>query len=322
MKPKVWWVAIAVFASFWVLPSGAMARNQARALERRAEADALFTNGVATVLRLDLSARAIASLRVRPRRDVVGTVREYAPTDLQHPVRVYTNVQVHLKGHWGSFRQIDDKPGFTLKLGDTNGTFHGLKKFHLNNSVQDGTYLSEWLCAGLFRSAGVPMPRAAHACVELNGRRLGLYVLKEGINRDFLEQFYQDGRGNVYGQSEPADVNAPLQRMGGREADTNRLDLRRLTQACVQSDPLAAQERLSQVLDVDEFLSFMALEMMVCDWDGYTIKSHNYRVYHNVDEDKMVFIPHDKDQILANPNFRVEPKQPGGLVARSRAACA
>ena len=67
-----------------------------------------------------------------------------------------------LKGAAGSFREWDDRPALTLNMGKLRkgGAYHGLVKFHLNNSVQDETYLHEWLCSDLFRRApGVPAPR-------------------------------------------------------------------------------------------------------------------------------------------------------------------
>src|SRR5438132_3030110 len=149
----------------------------AGAAEKRAQAEMLF--GTPHVLRLsiEVSPAAIRSLRREPRRYMSATIREGDT--------IYTNVELHLRGSIGSFRPVDDKPGLTIKIEKGAQRFHGLKKFHLNNSVQDPTYLSEWLCTDLFRRAGVPAPRVSHAFVELNGRKLGFYLLKESFNEDF-----------------------------------------------------------------------------------------------------------------------------------------
>src|SRR5438105_2686557 len=106
---------------------------------------------------------------VMERTNVLATVREGQ--------KVYTNVAVHLKGHLGSFRPVDSKPALTLNFDkDAKGQrFHGLQKIHLNNSVQDYSYLSEQISRELFLRAGIPTPRASHATVELNGRALGLF---------------------------------------------------------------------------------------------------------------------------------------------------
>ena len=267
--------------------------------ENKAAADALFTNGVVLVLKIDVPSAGMRSLRRDGRAYVRATVREGKT--------VYTNVMVRLKGGAGSFRPVDDKPGLTLKIGETNGpTFHGLKKLHLNNSVQDQTYLSEWLCSGLFRAAGVPAPRVAHALVELNGQRLGVYVLLESVNREFLAQYFKNPHGNVYSQGPNADINRPLEQIGGRE-NSNHADLRAL--AAAAREPGAP--RLAQVLDMERFLSFVAMETILCHWDGYTFNVKNYAVYHDLDTGKMVFIPHDMDQMLRNARESIVPQAHG-----------
>lgn len=276
----------------------------------RALADALFTNGLVLNLRIEIPEAGMASLRKDPRKHVNATLREGDA--------VYTDVAIHLKGSAGSFRNVDDaKPGLTLSLSkfEASSKFHGLDKFHLNNSVQDPAYLSEWICAEMFRAAGVPATRVAHALVEINGKKRGLYVIKESFEKDFLAQYFRNVRGNIYGQPGGADVNQPLERIGG-EGENTRSDLKALTAAAQEPDATRRWERLRQVLDVERFLSFMAMEIMLCHWDGYTFAQHNYRVYHDLDADKMVFFPHDMDQMMSDPNVPIMPGV-AGLIAQA-----
>src|SRR5689334_20512522 len=97
----------------------------------------LFAQGEIPRVRLELPADAMERLRASPRKYVLGTVVEGA--------RRYTNVSIRLKGGPGSFRPLDDHPAFTVNFDRQapGQTFHGLKKLHLNNSVQDTSYLSE-----------------------------------------------------------------------------------------------------------------------------------------------------------------------------------
>src|SRR5205814_289689 len=99
-------------------------------------------------------------------------------------------------------------PAFTLNFDRfvPGQTFHGLKKVHLNNSVQDRTFLSEKISRELFEAAGVPVPRAGNAQVALNGRPLGMYVLVEGIDKQFLRRYFDDVSGNVYDGHSQTDV--------------------------------------------------------------------------------------------------------------------
>ena len=73
---------------------------------------------------------------------------------------------------------------------------------------------------------------------------------------------------------------------------------------------------LAGVLDVERFISFLALEVMLCHWDGYTFNVKNYLVYHDLDTRKMVFMPHDMDQMLQDASRPILPKMKG-MVSRS-----
>lgn len=70
----------------------------------------------------------------------------------------YKDVGIKLKGAAGSFRGFDDRPAVNGELADKyirQQVFHDLEKFHLNNSVQDESYLNE-LCRTFFAPAGHP----------------------------------------------------------------------------------------------------------------------------------------------------------------------
>jgi spore coat protein H len=286
--------ALADFCSAALAPEDNEERRQPAAA-----ADALFTNGVVHMLRIQIPPEGMRSLRQTP--------RTYVKAILQEGSSRITNVMVRLKGAAGSFRGVDDKPGLTLNLGEADRDFHGLRKFHLNNSVQDHTYLSEWVCSGLFNAAGVPAARVAHAVVELNGRRLGLYALLESINSDFLARHFQKHHGNVYSLRANADIDQGLEHMGGREATTGH-DLEALATVARLTDAERLRTQLPQVLDVDRFLSFMALEVLLDHWDGYTFNVKNYEVYHDLDTGRMVFMPHDMDQVLRNVGAPIMPR--------------
>ncbi len=68
---------------------------------------------------------------------------------------------------------------------------------------------------------------------------------------------------------------------------------------------------------MERFLTFAALQVMTWDWDGYVMNRNNYRVYHDVDTGKMVFLPHGMDQMFWEANHFIIPKPNrfNGLVA-------
>ena len=293
-----WWVALglAVRSAAGPLPS---------------QDDALFAGPGLCHVQLELSASALDSLRSAPRDYVPATLR--AGTTLLH------EVGVRLKGSTGSFRPLDDKPALTVDCDrfKPGQRFHSLSKFHLNNSVEDPTYLNEQLGSELFRAAGVPAPQVTHALVELNGRRLGLYVLKEGFAPEFLARHFTQTDGNLYEAQAAAgcDLDEPMKRnSGGGVAD--RSELRRVADAAHEPDAAKRWARLSQPLALDQFLSFMAMEVLSGHRDGYCLARNNYRIYHDPTRDQLVFLPDGMDQLLGRPDAPVRP-QMAGLVARA-----
>ena len=194
--------------------------------------------------------------------------------------------------------------------------FHGLDKIHLNNSVQDPSYMTELLCGELFRAAGVPAARTTHARVELNGRDLGLFVLKEGFNKTFLRQYFKNVNGNLFDGGFLREISEPLQKMSGTETNDYGA-LKALVAAAEEPDLAKRMGRLEQVLDVERFISFIALEVMTWHRDGYAMKRNNYRIYHDPEADKIVFFAHGMDQMFWEPNGPILPHNLDGLVARS-----
>jgi spore coat protein H len=222
-----------------------------------------------------------------------------------------------LKGAAGSFRPINANPALTLSFakGDSPQRFHGLRKIHLNNSIQDQSFSTENIVGEMFREAGVPTPRASNARVWLNNRDLGFYVLKEGFTKDFLGMYFENPKGNLYDGGFLKDIDQPLEKDSGDETKGQK-DLDALATAA-RSDPTTRWESLQKVLDVDRFLTYMAIESITWDWDGYPRNRNNYRVYHDPTSDKMIFLPHGLDQMFGEANGPIYSPVWGGLVARA-----
>lgn len=275
-------------------------------LEARAQADALLDGTLVPRIHLEIPAGGITRLKIQPRIYVKATLTEGD--------RVYTNVAVHLKGGPGSFRDVDDRPSFTLNFDKfaEGQTFHGLKKIHLNSSLQDPSLLSEKICRELFNAAGVPAPRAGHSVLTFNQKAMGVYVVLEGVNKQFLKRHFADASGNVYDGHSQADVT---QRMPTNDGDEpkDQTRLKALAAAVREPDLDRRRTALESTLDVDRFLSFMALETLLWHWDGYTLHRNNFRVFHDRTADRMVFLPHGMDQMVSRADAPLVPRAEGAV---------
>lgn len=271
----------------------------------------LFTTGAVLEIQITIATNNLEVLRQSPRTPVHAVIREGDT--------VYEDVSVHLKGAKGSFRSIDDKPALTLEFSRhaPGRKFHGLRKLHLNNSVEDPSFLNEQLGGEIFRATGIPAPRVTHAHVALNSHPLGLYVVTEGFSEDFLAGYFQKIGPDLYEPEYGGDIDSRMKRNSvNTTSPEDGEPLNRLVKACSIPDLVARWVELQKTLDVDQFLSFIALEVMLCHRDGYSIARNNYRVYHNVETGKMVFFPHGMDQLLGKSDFPWEPAM-AGTVAKA-----
>ena len=296
-----------VFLAWWLLLLACA--SPATAAAKPEPGSELFTNGPVLRFKIEIDKAGMDSLRKDPRKFVRAKITEGA--------NVFTDVAAHIKGAAGSTRGVDDKPALTLSFGKftPDQKFHGLRKIHLNNSVQDASYSTEYLCGLLFHEAGVPAARVTHARVWLNGRDLGFYVVKEGFTKEFLSRYFADTKGTIYDGGFLRDVTEPLEIDYGDEKG-DRADLKALAAAAQEPDPVKRWARLDAVLDLDRFISFMAMEILTYDWDGYPLNRNNYRIYHDPKSGKLVFIPHGMDQMFWQADAPLRPNF-GGLVANA-----
>jgi hypothetical protein len=269
----------------------------------------LFATHPVWSIEIELTPQNIDRLRTESRKHVPATIRAFG--------EVFRDVGVHLKGT-GSYRPIDDKPSFTLDFAKfvSGQALRGLQKIHLNNAVQDSSYLKEQIAGELFRAAHVPVPRVAHALVTLNGRELGLYVIKEGFTQEFLNRHFERADGNLYDTDDGHDVDQHMKRHLGQDSTRDQTDLQVLAAAAMEPDLGRRWERLQQSLDTDRFLAFMAMELIICHWDGYCLGQNNFRIYHDPWTDKLIFLPSGMDQVFSKADMPWNPEM-AGLVARA-----
>lgn len=316
VRCRIPWLGLLLIAG--LLPTATAA---AKSKARDAAAELFATTNVLRIA-IEIPPPALETLRSQPgffdrSRNDNPTNREKVQVSIREGDRTYTNVTLHLKGAAGSFRGVDDKPAFTLnfeKLADGQ-TFHGLEKLSLNNSVQDATYASEQVCREIFRQAGVPVPRATPARVSLNGRDLGVYVLVEGWDRRFLKNHFDDSQGHLYDGGFVKDISATLALNSGKNP-ADQSDREALLRAAKEPDLSRRLTQLEQVLDVDRFLTFVALDIILWNWDGYALNRNNWRLYHDGGRGKMVFMPHGLDQMFWKPEGSILPPM-RGLVAKA-----
>ena len=280
----------------WLVLGMTLARPLAAA-DKAIPGGSLFTDGKVRTFKITVEGPALAVLEKNDRSYVRATISEGS--------NVFKDVGVHLKG-MGSFRPFNEKPSFSMKFDrfTPDQTYHGLSKFMLNNSSQDSTYLAEFMATQMFRDAGLPAARVTHAFVEVNGRALGLYVLIEAMNKDVLKHHFRNATGNLY-EAYLQDINQKLDQDGG--TDTSQSDLTNLLAVALIQKPIERWDALQKVLNVDGYLSHLALEMFTSHTDGYAMNRNNYRLYHDPATGRFHFLAHGLDWAYASTGVSIDP---------------
>ncbi len=274
-----------------------LTNSLATAQDKSGQADetiAFFESGAIPELKLLIGDESQQRLRDMPREYSRCTLEEFGE-------KTFKSIGVKLKGAAGSYSDFDDRPGFTVNIDKfkSNQRFHGMEKFHLNNAAQDETYLNEWLGSEIFRQASLRAPRVGHVRLWINDRDMGLYVLRQGFDKTFLVGAFGDSKGNLYDGGFIQDIDSELEMDSSQDPD-DRTDLVELANACFHPKPETRRKLIAERLDIEEFLSFMAIERICGHWDGYTLNQNNYRIYFPADG-KAVFLPHGMDQLFGDP---------------------
>lgn len=233
----------------------------------------------------------------------------------------YENVGVRKKGFNGSISI--PRPSLKVDLSsNVSGQNHaGIKKLTFNNNRQDPSNTHQCMAYGLFTKAGLPAPRCNLAHVVVNGEDLGIYTNVEPVNKQTLARHFEDSTGNLY-EGEAADFVA--ESVARLEAKTNektndRTDLIPVVAALSVSDDQLVNA-LGATVDLENFRSYWAMEVLVGHWDSYSGNANNYFAYHEPTSNKFYFMPWGTDSAFEGPNQFVSANTSITVFAKGRIA--
>ena len=230
------------------------------------------------------------------RAQLDDTPRTYVDARIEfegHPARA---VGLRLKGRYGSFRTLDEKPAFKVKF--THGgadRFSGLKKIALNNLAQDPSAVAEWAAYTLFRAMGVPAPRIGYAVISVNGENKGLYTMVESMDDVALDRWFPDTEHLYEGQYGQDLFVEMVPEFEIDEGDDDRADLRAVVDAFEAVSPSAVYAATTRIVDWPEVVTAMATEIFIGHWDGYAATRNNYFIHFD-DEGRLSLLPWGTDQ--------------------------
>ena len=193
--------------------------------------------------------------------------------------------------------------------------FRGQRRLVLQAGRDDPSYVAAPIVCEMFQAAGVPAPRCGFARVRFNGRDLGLYVLIEGVEKEFIQRHFGSDDGNLYDEGDPPDVTGRLEKARGHDK-ADQSDVDSLAAIALLADPGERWKQLQERLDVDRFLTFTALEVLWWLSDSYSLDAKKFRLYHDPSSGRFVFFPKNIEEVLRRTDGPAVPDCKG-VVARA-----
>jgi len=245
-------------------------------------------------------------------RDFVSALnekRQFGPLD--HPYTyveasvsidgvVFPKVGIRKKGFIGS--QSHTRPSLKIRLNhvDKEGGIEGLTNLTLNNNKQDTSQVSQFMGYALFNASGSPAPRGAYAKVTVNGKSLGIYSHVETFRKPLLKRAFGNDDGPLY-EGTVVDFNEEWENSFEHKRGDDTLGREKIIALIdVLADNQVTEAAIGELVDLDSFYRFWAMESLLGFWDGYSGNNNNYFIYLNPDTGKFHFLPWGADSLFTN----------------------
>ncbi len=307
-----------VFGAFALILLGLSAPGVLVSQNPFPEPGPVFRDDLLPVIKLYLPADSLNRLLQNPLSDheyparfefVSGTVKESLPV-VGLRIRGNTSRLSAKKSFKISFNTFTDK-----------GKFFELEKMNLNGEHNDPSVIRSKLGWDLYRSIGVPAPRANHILLYINDKFHGVYINVEHIDEEFVKLRYGNKKGNLYKCLYPADLtfrskdpnDYKFEENSRRsyELQTNELaddysDLSKLIDVLNNTPTANLYSELSKILNINSVLGAFVIDVFIGNWDGPFYNKNNFYLYKNTTTGLFEFIPYDLDNTFGIDWFGID----------------
>lgn len=238
----------------------------------------------------------------------LGTEQDavYLEASLEWGTYKFSSVGVRFKGN-SSYRGASTrKKPFRIKLNEfvKGQKIDGIGAFNLSNGWNDPSLVREPLYYEMARSLGLKAPRANYAALYINDEYIGLYVLGEVVNSDFLQNYFgkKEDTGNLYKANIGANFGylgtdkAAYKEVWEKQTNEEADDWSDLIELCNIINTYSGAElktRLETLMDIDSVLTALALDNATVNLDSYVGMGQNFNIYRRPSDKRWVWIVWD-----------------------------
>jgi spore coat protein CotH len=180
-------------------------------------------------------------------------------------------------------RSTSDRYSFKVDINEyvDGQKFFGLKKFTLQNSFNDPSYMREVLTYELMTELGVPAPQHAYVNLYINEELFGLYLMVEAIDGEFAEKHFANSNGDMY---KPDGTGSDLVWIDDNVASYSDINLQTNEDTTDNGAFINFVDEINSdstdSVDIDRLLRYMAVSTALSNLDSYQgTLAHNYYLY-------------------------------------------
>jgi len=207
----------------------------------------------------------------------------------------------------GRTSRSNDKVGFNFKLGKK---FLGRKQLRLRPDAGDKSYMRTKISCDIGNRIGLPSLQSTYARLYVNNEYWGLYHLLDNIKPSWIKQTFKPEAEDITTLFECKEDGMHMT-IGSeslcKNSNDDYPDMTALSKFLVQINEAKTIEEVEKVLDVDEFLKFVAMEWLIGSFDHLLVLGHNFSLYQRESDGKWVIIEYDYDNTfgsgLANAHY-------------------
>jgi uncharacterized protein (TIGR03437 family) len=237
----------------------------------------------------------------------------YYPANFTWRGKTVENVGIRSKGRTS---RRPNKPGLRVDFNrfEDGQEFLGLKSVLLDSNIQDLTLIKERLTMRIFEMMGIPAPKESNCRLFVKTgateEYIGVYAIVESTDKRFLKDRLGEDDGYLYEyvtysgyrfdwRGEDVSFYSPnLFKPETHELDPDPKPVMEMVRAI--NTPGTDAEWLNRVgayLDVKKFLTHLAVEMYVAEFDGILADDGmaNFYFYRFEKKNLGMFLPKDKD---------------------------
>eukprot|EP00833_Pecoramyces_ruminatium_P014954 jgi/Orpsp1_1/1188986/evm.model.d7180000068673.1 len=199
-----------------------------------------------------------------------------------------------------AYARSSDKVGYNIKL---SKKLLGRKNIRIRPDPSDKSYLRSKLCCDIANRMGLPSVQAVYSRLYVNNEFWGLYTLMDSIKPSWIKQTFNPSAEEVTTLIQCKNGGMNLQ-LGSEDKCVNANDdypnMSEFKEFVDYVSSATTTEEIEQVMDVDVFLKFMAMEWLIGSFDHFLVLGHNFYFYKRETDGKWIILEYDYDATFSN----------------------